>query len=299
MKLKLLISIFVVGCLSSSSFANGLEDKICNEYYWATKSLKPEYKKAFDCYKTAENHLMLALMLGKGEGAPQDCAKAVKEAELLIQDFPEAEDYKTLKEQLRNCRTTSSENMSIDKYALSTQEMRIMQNYEMEHEQFVQDYAVNEASKKLSLKARQLLKNLRESAYKFNEAEGWWQSVSEEGGSIRPLEAASTELELNKTFTEELIQDMKAPSLASVTQADFKAADAALNLSYKKAIATEEGSGRTDLKSAQKAWISYRDSWADFDYQLAIESKSKLPGESARLARKTALTKARAAQLAK
>ncbi len=47
--------------------------------------------------------------------------------------------------------------------------------------------------------------------------------------------------------------------------ADFKKADAALNVVYKKLRATLDGEGQAKLKAAQKAWLAYRDAQAALD----------------------------------
>jgi uncharacterized protein YecT (DUF1311 family) len=47
--------------------------------------------------------------------------------------------------------------------------------------------------------------------------------------------------------------------------ADFKKADAALNAAYKELKAVQDEEGAIKLKTAQKAWLAYRDAEAAFE----------------------------------
>lgn len=47
--------------------------------------------------------------------------------------------------------------------------------------------------------------------------------------------------------------------------ADAEAADAKLNVVYKKLAAKSEGAEKTSLRDAQRAWVAYRDKECDYE----------------------------------
>ena len=72
-------------------------------------------------------------------------------------------------------------------------------------------------------------------------------------------------------------------------EADFEKADAELNRVYKKTLSDLDAEGQKKLKAAQRAWIAFRDTQAEFDADSEARGGSMYPmiyyGGLARLTR--------------
>jgi len=60
-------------------------------------------------------------------------------------------------------------------------------------------------------------------------------------------------------------------------EADFEKADAKLNVTYKKLLATLDADGKKKLIAAERAWVAYRDAEADLEADAAARGGSMAP----------------------
>jgi len=69
------------------------------------------------------------------------------------------------------------------------------------------------------------------------------------------------------------------PEMNATSLAEFQKADARLNVTYKKLLASLDAEGKKKLIAAERAWVAYRDAQADFDADSAARGGSMEPLE--------------------
>jgi uncharacterized protein YecT (DUF1311 family) len=72
----------------------------------------------------------------------------------------------------------------------------------------------------------------------------------------------------------------RAQSQAEMNQQavkDFDAADAAMNKAYKQLMSKVDKEAQAKLRSAQRAWVAFRDAQADFEADLEARGGSMAP----------------------
>lgn len=104
---------------------------------------------------------------------------------------------------------------------------------------------------------------LKQAAGKFFEAEAQLRSDESRGGTIQSSEFVSSRRQLQQGFIEALERANTAPTL-SATEEALKQADAELNAVYRAKLAAGDKTAQQLLKTAQRAWIPYRDAWVRF-----------------------------------
>ena len=101
---------------------------------------------------------------------------------------------------------------------------------------------------------------LRKRADAFIEADAAWQAAPNRGGTIYPSEVVHARLDRERKLVESLERYAKQRG-ASASEDDAKRADAELNAAYRKRMAASEAGESDELRTAQRAWIGYRDAW--------------------------------------
>lgn len=104
---------------------------------------------------------------------------------------------------------------------------------------------------------------LRRAAGKFFEEEASLQSDASRGGSIQGSEFVASRHQLHKQFVDAVERANTPPELSASEEA-LKQADAELNTVYRAKMAAGDATARQLLKTAQRAWIPYRDAWVKF-----------------------------------
>ncbi len=67
------------------------------------------------------------------------------------------------------------------------------------------------------------------------------------------------------------------PEMNETALEDFQKADARLNVTYKKLLASLDADGKKKLIAAERAWVAYRDAQADFEADLEARGGSMAP----------------------
>jgi uncharacterized protein YecT (DUF1311 family) len=104
---------------------------------------------------------------------------------------------------------------------------------------------------------------LRQAAGKFFEGEASLRSDESRGGTIQSSEYVISRRQLHAQFIE-AVERANTPPPLSATDEALKQADAELNATYRAKLAAGDKMAQQLLKTAQRAWIPYRDAWVRF-----------------------------------
>jgi uncharacterized protein YecT (DUF1311 family) len=165
------------------------------------------------------------------------------------------------------------------------------------------DRRIAAVEKSLSPEARKSLATLRKTAETLARADGDFMAESYRGGTIYLSMTLSGEMQRHEDFVT-LLERYTHKRVPTATPETLKQADAALNAAYKTRRAEmkaedqelEKGTaGQDSLRSAQRAWIPYRDAWIAF-YRLRW--KGDAPSEALDREIANALTEERTKELA-
>ena len=104
---------------------------------------------------------------------------------------------------------------------------------------------------------------LKQAAGKFFEGEASLQSDESRGGSIQGSEFVASRRLLQARFVD-AVEKANTPPTLSASEASLKQADAELNAVYRAKMAAGDKTAQQLLKTAQRAWLPYRDAWAKF-----------------------------------
>jgi uncharacterized protein YecT (DUF1311 family) len=109
---------------------------------------------------------------------------------------------------------------------------------------------------------------LRARADTFIEADATWETEQTFGGTIYASMGVNTRLDGEQTFVELLEQYTKKRAPAA-SASDYQRADADLNAAYRERMSgaaecDPEHCDKDNLRTAQRAWIIYRDAWIAF-----------------------------------
>jgi uncharacterized protein YecT (DUF1311 family) len=136
----------------------------------------------------------------------------------------------------------------------------------------------------------------------FREADCRLESFEARGGTMQPMIDAGCRARLTRARTAELRGpnpdcpgDPPQVEINQCLERQFTRADAALNRQWQETLTARPGAGAESLRTAQRAWLTYRDSHCESAVPSVASAEVR---ESERLLCRTRLTETRTHELA-
>ena len=223
--------------------------------------LEPKYTVA----SIVGGSAMLAVLYANGEGVEQSKPLALRFACEAEVSPPGLKDIEALPEQAH----LATKKFRYCDEAYTTFEMNYCAAYDAEIAAQKRRDAMDSLSRNWPPEHLGAFKALEDAEEKYVEAHGRGEVY--QGGTIRNLRTNGVEERQRDKFLA-AVQEFESGHLPKGTVGDFKKADAELHAIYQKAMKLaavpkeyDDGFSKPDgIRSAERAWLRYRDAWVEF-----------------------------------
>jgi hypothetical protein len=267
-----LATVFLLSAPLCAAAAERASKVTCDALYYGIDRTK-DLPKAFACYGVVNAVPEQIVMLLNGEGVDAD----VRRAEQLFKKWKPREDEKAVVARIRRVLRTRAapdakaeslqlcEDFLVDS-PITNPDLGFCAQRNREIEQAVRREEIDELRRALPTSTAAVLGRVEKAFAAFSDAEGTRVFAEVQDAHELRQTAPAGQLELLDshfiTRIKEVLGDKSLPASSAVGLRD---ADATLNTTYQEKLAEpglNEGARET-LKTAQRAWLKYRDAFSD------------------------------------